>query len=247
MATVVVTGGSRGIGAAVCVELGLRGWDVVVDFVADEEAAERVVAAVQATGARAVAVRADVRSGDDVERLFAAADELGGPVAGLVNNAGITGGFARVDELSEQVLTEVLATNVAGAFLCAGAAVRRMSTRHGGSGGAIVNVSSRAARLGSPGEWVHYAASKGALDTLTVGLAREVAEEGVRVNAVAVGLVDTELHAAAGDPARPDRLRPTVPMRRSGSPEEVARAVAWLLSEEASYTTGTVLAVSGGR
>jgi NAD(P)-dependent dehydrogenase (short-subunit alcohol dehydrogenase family) len=247
MATVVVTGGSRGIGAAVCVELGLRGWDVVVDFVADEEAAERVVAAVQATGARAVAVRADVRSGDDVERLFAAADELGGPVAGLVNNAGITGGFARVDELSEQVLTEVLATNVAGAFLCAGAAVRRMSTRHGGSGGAIVNVSSRAARLGSPGEWVHYAASKGALDTLTVGLAREVAEEGVRVNAVAVGLVDTELHAAAGDPARPDRLRPTVPMRRSGSPEEVARAVAWLLSEEASYTTGTVLPVSGGR
>jgi NAD(P)-dependent dehydrogenase (short-subunit alcohol dehydrogenase family) len=247
MATVVVTGGSRGIGAAVCVELGSRGWDVVVDFVSDEEAAARVVAAVEDAGSHALAVRADVSRAAEVERLFAAADGLAGPVRGLVNNAGVTGGFARVDEVSEQALSEVLSVNVGGAFLCAGAAVRRMSSAHGGSGGAIVNVSSRAAVLGSPGEWVHYAASKGALDTLTVGLAREVAEEGVRVNGVAVGLVDTDLHAAAGDPGRPDRLRPTVPMRRSGTPEEVARAVAWLLSEEASYTTGTVLAVSGGR
>jgi NAD(P)-dependent dehydrogenase (short-subunit alcohol dehydrogenase family) len=247
MSTVVVTGGSRGIGAAVCVAAGAAGWDVVVNYVRDEPAADDVVRRITGAGGRAVAVRADVRDDGDVERLFAEADAWRGPVTGLVNNAGISGGFARVDDVTAATLADVMAVNVVGAFLCAGAAVRRMSTAHGGPGGAIVNVSSRAAVLGSPGEWVHYAASKGALDTMTVGLAREVATEGVRVNAVAVGLVDTDLHAAAGEPGRPDRLRPTVPMRRSGTPAEVADAVLWLLSDAASYTTGTVLAVSGGR
>ncbi len=248
MAVVVVTGGSRGIGAATCVALAEAGWDVVVNHVRASSApqAAEVVARCEANGVRAIAVQADVSVADDVERLFAEADALG-PVRGLVNNAGITGGFARVDELEAAALADVLAVNVAAPFLCAGAAVRRMSTRHGGDGGAIVNVSSRAAVLGSPGEWVHYAATKGAVDTLTIGLAREVATEGIRVNAVAVGLVDTELHAEAGEPGRPDRLRPTIPMQRSGEPEEVAAAVVWLLSDASSYTTGTLLAVSGGR
>ena len=247
MATVVVTGGSRGIGAAVCVAAAAAGWDVVVDYARDAGAAESVVRRIEGAGGQALAVRADVRDAAAVEELFAAADAWRGPVAGLVNNAGISGGVSRVDELREAALHEVLAVNVAGPFLCAGAAVRRMSTRHGGAGGAIVNVSSRAAVLGSPGEWVHYAATKAALDTLTVGLAQEVATEGVRVNAVAVGLVDTDFHASSGEADRPGRIRPTVPMRRSGTPEEVAAAVVWLLSDSASYTTGTVLAVSGGR
>ncbi len=247
MSTLVVTGGSRGIGAAVCVAAATAGWDVVVDFAHDEAAAQRVVRRILADGGHAIAVRADISVAAGVGALFDAADSWRGPVTGLVNNAGISGGFARVDEVSEQTLSDVLAVNVVGPFLCAGAAVRRMSTRHGGSGGAIVTVSSRAAVLGSPGEWVHYAASKGAVDTMTVGLAREVATEGIRVNAVAVGLVDTDLHAAAGEPGRPERIRPTVPMQRSGTVEEVAAAVVWLLSDAASYTTGTVLAVSGGR
>lgn len=247
MGTVVVTGGSRGIGAAVCAAVARAGWDVVVGYVADESAADDVVRRVAEGGGHALAVRVDVRDAAAVEATFSAAEAWRGPVVGLVNNAGVTGGFARVDEVAPETVADVLDVNVVGAFRCAGAAVRRMSTRHGGAGGAIVNVSSRAAVLGSPGEWVHYAASKGALDTMTVGLAREVADEGVRVNAVAVGLVDTDLHAAAGDPGRPDRLRPTVPMRRSGTVGEVAAAVVWLLSDAASYTTGTVLAVSGGR
>lgn len=246
MTTVVVTGGSRGIGAAVCLAAAEAGWDVVVDYVSDAGAAADVVARVEAAGRRALAVQADVRDAEAVERLFAAADDLG-TLSGLVNNAGISGGFARVDGVTQQQLDDVLAVNVAGPFLCCGAALRRMSTAHGGAGGAIVNISSRAAVLGSPGEWVHYAASKAAVDTLTVGLSKEVATEGVRVNAVAVGLVDTDLHAAAGEPGRPDRMRPTIPMKRSGTPEEVAAAVVWLLSDASSYTTGTVLAVSGGR
>ena len=247
MSTLVVTGGSRGIGAAVCEAAAAAGWDVVVDYARDAAAAGDVVRRIAEAGGEALAVQADVRSADGVEQLFAAADAWRGPVTGLVNNAGISGGFARVDEVTEQALHDVLEVNIVGPFLCAGAAVRRMSTRHGGSGGAIVNVSSRAAKLGGPGEYVHYAASKAAIDTLTVGLAREVATEGIRVNAVAVGLVDTDFHAAAGEPGRPDRIRPTVPMQRSGAPEEIAAAVAWLLSDDASYTTGTVLAVSGGR
>lgn len=247
MTTLVVTGGSRGIGAAICLAAARNGWDVVVNFVHDAAAADDVVRRIEVAGGRGMAVQGDVSAGAAVERLFATADSWAGPVTGLVNNAGISGGFARVDEVTEQTLIDVFATNVSGAFLCAGAAVRRMSTCHGGVGGAIVNVSSRAAVLGSPGEWVHYAASKGALDTLTIGLAREVATEGVRVNAVAVGLVDTDLHAAAGEANRPERIRPTVPMQRSGTVNEVADAVVWLLSDAASYTTGSVLAVSGGR
>jgi NAD(P)-dependent dehydrogenase (short-subunit alcohol dehydrogenase family) len=247
MSTLVVTGGSRGIGAAVCRSAARAGWDIVLAYRERSDAAAEVVAGIEAGGGSALAVRADVAEAADVESLFAAAARWRGPVTGLVNNAGISGGFARVDEVSAATLREVLDVNVAGPFLCAGAAVRAMSTLHGGAGGAIVNVSSRAAVLGSPGEWVHYAASKAALDALTVGLAREVATEGVRVNAVAVGLVDTDFHAAAGEPGRPERIRPTVPMRRSGTPEEVASAVCWLLSDDASYTTGTVLAVSGGR
>ena len=247
MSTLVVTGGSRGIGAATCVAAAQAGWDVVVDYAHDEGAASEVVSRIVADGGHAVAVRADLRDPDEIDELFVKAAAWRGPLTGLVNNAAVTGGFARVDELTAETLDEVLAVNVRAPFLCAGAALRRMSTRHGGEGGAIVNVSSRAAVLGSPGEWVHYAATKGAIDTLTIGLAREVAAEGVRVNAVAVGLVDTEMHAAAGDPGRPDRMRPTIPMLRSGSVEEVAAAVLWLLSDDSSYTTGTVLAVSGGR
>jgi NAD(P)-dependent dehydrogenase (short-subunit alcohol dehydrogenase family) len=247
MSTLVVTGGSRGIGAATCVAAARAGWDVVVDYAHDDAAATDVVRRITDSGGHAVAVRADLREPDEIDELFVKAAAWRGPVTGLVNNAAITGGFARVDELTAQTLDDVLAVNVKAPFLCAGAAVRRMSTRYGGSGGAIVNVSSRAAVLGSPGEWVHYAATKGALDTLTVGLAREVAAESIRVNAVAVGLVDTEMHAAAGDPGRPDRMRPTIPMLRSGDVDEVATAIVWLLSDDSSYTTGTVLAVSGGR
>lgn len=247
MTTLVVTGGSRGIGAAVCVAAAEAGWDVVVDFAHDASAAARVVRRIQDAGGNALAVRADVSDAAAVEELFSAADSWRGPITGLVNNAGIAGGQARVDEVGADVLHRVLEVNVAGPFLCAGAAVRRMSTRHGGSGGAIVNISSRAAVLGSPGEFVHYAATKAALDTLTVGLSLEVATEGVRVNGVAVGLIDTEFHASAGEPDRAERLRPTIPMQRSGAPEEVAAAVVWLLSDAASYTTGTTLAVSGGR
>jgi NAD(P)-dependent dehydrogenase (short-subunit alcohol dehydrogenase family) len=247
VSTLVVTGGSRGIGAAVCIAAAAVGWDVVVDFVRDAQAADDVVGRITSSGGHALAVQADVRDSAGVEALFTAADAWRGPVTGLVNNAGISGGLARVDAVSEQALREVLEVNVAGPFLCAGAAVRRMSTRHGGGGGAIVNISSRAAQLGGSGEYVHYAATKAAIDTLTVGLAREVATEGIRVNAVAVGLVDTGFHAAAGEPGRPDRIRPSVPMQRSGAPEEIAAAVVWLLSEEASYSTGSVLGVSGGR
>lgn len=247
MTTLVVTGGSRGIGAAVCVAAAAAGWDVVVDYARDADAAARVVTAIESAGGHALAVRADVSDADAVAELFAAADAWRGPVTGLVNNAGISGGQARVDEVDAATLDEVLRVNVAGPFLCAGAAVRRMSTRHGGSGGAIVNMSSRAAVLGSPGEFVHYAATKAALDTLTVGLALEVATEGVRVNGIAVGLIDTDFHDATGEAGRADRIRPTIPMKRSGTPEEVAAAVVWLLSDEASYTTGTTVAVSGGR
>lgn len=245
--TLIITGGSRGIGAAIGIAAASEGWDVAVNYVHAAGAAAQVVTQIESAGGRALAIRADIAQPSEVVRLFQTAETELGPIRGLVNNAGISGGFARVDELKAEALAHVLAVNVAGAFACAGEAVRRMSTRHGGSGGAIVNISSRAARLGSPGEWVHYAASKAALDTLTVGLAREVATEGVRVNAVALGLVDTDFHAAAGEPSRPDRIRPTIPMQRSGTPEEVATAVLWLLSDAASYTTGTVLAVSGGR
>ena len=244
---VVVTGGGRGIGAAVADAVSAQGHPVLVNYAGDHAAAQAVVLGILARGGRAAAVQADLGEEDGVLRLFAAADAIGTPLAGLVNNAGITGGFARVDALDAGVLRRVLAVNVEGALLCAREAVRRMSTRHGGQGGSIVNVSSIAARLGSGGEWVHYAASKGAIDTVTVGLAREVAAEGIRVNAVAPGLVDTGLHAAAGAPDRVARMAPTVPMGRAGTPEEVAAAVLWLMGAGAAYITGAVVPVGGGR
>jgi len=245
--SLIVTGASRGIGAAIARLMARTGAAVAVNYSRDEAGAAEVVDAIARAGGRAVAIKADVAREEAVSRLFETAARELGPVIGLVNNAGITGGFARVEALTAAAITEVLAVNVAGAFLCAREAVRRMSTRHGGSGGAIVNVSSLAARIGGGGEWVHYAASKGAINSFTVGLAREVGAEGIRVNAVAPGLIDTELHAAAGAPERLARLAPSTPMQRIGTAMEVAEAVAWLLSPAASYVTGTILEIGGGR
>jgi NAD(P)-dependent dehydrogenase (short-subunit alcohol dehydrogenase family) len=246
MSVAVVTGGSRGIGAATALLLARRGWDVCLGYQRDADAAKAVVHDCEAAGVRAVAVAGDVAAPDDVAALFAAADALG-PVSALVNNAGVVAPAARVDELSPERIERMLAVNVTGAFLCAGEAVRRMSTRHGGAGGSIVNVSSAASRLGSAGEYVDYAASKAAVDTLTIGLAREVAAEGVRVNAVRPGLIETDIHASGGRPDRVEQLRSTVPMQRGGTAGEVAAAIAWLCSDEASYTTAAIIDVSGGR
>lgn len=243
----IVTGGGRGIGSAVATLGARRGFSILVNYVADSDAASQLVRRIENAGGRAQAVQADVGSEDGVLRLFAAADAAGLRLTGLVNNAGVTGGLSRLDTLHDEVLRRVLAVNVAGCFLCAREAVRRMSTRHGGQGGNIVNISLVAAQLGGGGEWIHYAASKGALDTFTVGLAREVAAERIRVNAVAPGLIETDVHAAAGAPDRIDRLAPSVPMGRAGAPEEVAEAVLWLMSPAASYITGAILRVGGGR
>jgi len=218
-----------------------------VNFAKDQSAAERTVGEIVAAGGRAVAVRGDVSHEKEAVELFETAERELGPIGGLVNNAGVTGGFARVEELRAETIAEVLAVNVAGAIVCSREAVRRMSTRRGGRGGSIVNISSLAARTGGAGEWVHYAASKGAINSFTIGLAREVAGEGIRVNAVAPGLIETGLHAANGAPDRLERLTPMVPMKRAGTPDEVAEGVLWLLSPEASYTTGTILEIGGGR
>jgi NAD(P)-dependent dehydrogenase (short-subunit alcohol dehydrogenase family) len=243
----IVTGASRGIGAATARLAAARGYAVCVNYRSDRAAADAVVAAIVEAGGRAVAVGADVAQEADVLRLFEACDRELGPLAALVNNAGILERQMRVEEMSAGRLERVFATNVVGAFLCAREAVRRMSTRRGGRGGAIVNVSSVAARLGSPNEYVDYAASKGAIDALTVGLAREVAGEGIRVNAVRPGWIKTGIHASGGMPDRVERVKDQLPMKRGGEPEEVARAILWLLSEDSSYCTGTAIDVSGGR
>jgi NAD(P)-dependent dehydrogenase (short-subunit alcohol dehydrogenase family) len=245
--TLIVTGASRGIGAAIATLAGERGFSVAVNFSTGESEARAIVKKIVSAGGSAQAIQADVSCEEDIVRLFEKAESALGPIKGLVNNAAITGSFSRVESVTAEALAQVMAVNVTGAILCAREAVRRMSTRHGGSGGAIVNVSSRAAHTGSPGEWVHYAASKGAIDSFTIGLAREVATEGIRVNAVAPGLIETGLHAANGMPDRLDRLAGTIPMHRPGTPIEVAEAVLWLLSPAASYTTGAILEVGGGR
>jgi NAD(P)-dependent dehydrogenase (short-subunit alcohol dehydrogenase family) len=244
---VLITGGSRGIGAATARLAASRGFAVCVNYRANAAAADAVVSAITAAGGRAVAVQADVANEPEVVRLFATCDAQLGRLTALVNNAGILETQMRVEAMDAARVQRVLATNVTGAFMCAREAVKRMSTKHGGQGGAIVNLSSRAAVLGSPNEYVDYAASKAAVDTLTVGLAQEVAQEGIRVNAIRAGVIQTEIHASGGEPGRVDRVKASVPMRRGGTAEEVAEAVLWLLSDEASYTTGSFLDVSGGR
>jgi NAD(P)-dependent dehydrogenase (short-subunit alcohol dehydrogenase family) len=244
---VIVTGGSRGIGAAVARLLGANGFPVAVNYATNKSAADAVAGDIVSAGGRAVAIQGDMAVEEDILRLFETAQRELGRIGRLVNNAGVTGGFARVEAVEADAISGVLAVNVAGVILCSREAVRRMSTRRGGNGGSIVNISSLVARTGGSAEWVHYAASKGAVNSFTIGLAREVAEEGIRVNAVAPGLIETDLHADNGAPDRLDRLAPTVPMKRAGTAEEVAQAVAWLLSDEASYVTGSILEVGGGR
>jgi NAD(P)-dependent dehydrogenase (short-subunit alcohol dehydrogenase family) len=241
----IVTGGSRGIGAATVDVLAEQGWDVCLTYLSDSNAAANVVARCFTRGRRAIAVQADVANERDVLDVFERVDRDLGPISALVNNAGIVAPVSRVDEMDHSRLQRMMAVNVIGPFLCSREAVRRMSIRHGGVGGAIVNVSSAAARLGSPGEYVDYAASKAAIDALTIGLAREVADEEVSVTAVRPGVIDTEIHATGGRPRRAQQLGPGLPMKRSGRPLEVAETIAWLCSRRAPYATGAVLDVSG--
>lgn len=243
----LITGGGRGIGAATARLAAARGYAVCINYRSDHDAARALVADITREGGRAVAMAADVADEAQVVALFRRIDAELGTLTALVNNAGMLERQCRVEDIDAARLARIFATNVTGPFLCAREAVRRMSTRHGGRGGAIVNVSSMASRLGAPGEYVDYAASKGSIDTLTVGLAREVAAEGIRVNAVRPGLIHTDIHASGGEPGRVDRIGPTLPMGRGGTPEEVAHAILWLLSEEASYATGSFIELAGGR
>jgi NAD(P)-dependent dehydrogenase (short-subunit alcohol dehydrogenase family) len=243
----LITGGGRGIGAATALLAASRGYAVAVNYATNSLAADEVVRTIRDNGGNAMAVQADVGDEAQVLAMFQKVDARFGRLTALVNNAGVVDVTARVDEMSVARLERMFRINVIGSFVCAREAVRRMSTRYGGSGGAIVNISSGAARLGSPGQYVDYAASKGAIDTFTIGLAREVAEEGIRVNAVRPGLIDTGIHASGGLPDRAFELAPTVPMKRTGTAEEIAGAIMWLLSPEASYTTTALLDVTGGR
>ena len=243
----LITGGGRGIGAATALLAATRGYAVAVNYASNSLAADEVVRTIRAGGGTAMAVQADVGDEAQVLAMFAKIDAKLGRLTALVNNAGVVDVQARVDEMSVARMERMFRINVIGSFVCAREAVKRMSTRYGGAGGAIVNISSGAARLGSPGQYVDYAASKAAIDTLTIGLAKEVATEGIRVNAVRPGLIDTEIHASGGMPDRATELAPTVPMQRTGSPAEIAGAILWLLSAEASYTTMALLDVTGGR
>lgn len=244
---VLVTGGGRGIGASTARRAAELGYAVCISYASNRDAAEAVADAIAKSGGRSAVVQADVAVEADVVRLFATVDALFGRIDALVNNAGMLETQMRVEQMDAGRLTRVLAVNVTGTFMCCREAVRRMSTRHGGHGGAIVNVSSAAARLGSPGEYVDYAAAKAAVDTLTIGLSKEVGEEGIRVNAVRPGLIHTEIHASGGEPGRVHRLASTIPMKRGGQPEEVASTVLWLLSDEASYVNGAIVDITGGR
>lgn len=243
----LVTGAGRGIGAATARLAAERGYSVCVNYLRDEESARKVTKELEKKGAKAIAAAGDVASEPDVIRLFDTIDRSLGRITALVNNAGIVDVRARVEEMTLERLQRMFAVNVIGSFLCAREAVKRMSLRRGGAGGAIVNLSSVAARLGSPGDYVDYAASKAAIDTFTLGLAKEVAGEGIRVNAVRPGVIRTEIHATSGDPDRLERIGASAPLARPGEPEEVARVILWLLSDEASYTTGSVVDVTGGR
>lgn len=243
----IITGGSRGIGAATADLLASKGYRICVNYRRDKTAADAVVSKLQSYGTKAIAIQADIGKEEDTVRLFEIVDQELGPVAALVNNAGILMPQMRVEDMDASRINQILETNVTGAFLCCREAVRRMSTRHGGHGGSIVNVSSAASRLGAAGEYVDYAASKGAIDTLTRGLALEVAAEGIRVNCVRPGFIQTEMHADGGEPDRVAQLADSIPLKRGGTPEEVANAIYWLLSDEASYSTGSFIDLAGGR
>ncbi|ARP80734.1 NAD(P)-dependent oxidoreductase [Bordetella genomosp. 8] len=245
--TLIITGGSRGIGAATAKLAARQGYAVCIAYRSDTTSAEEVVSAIKAAGGEAIAVKVDVAKEEDVIALFDTAERSLGPIAGLVNNAAIIASHSRVEDISHERLQRMFAVNAIGPFLCSREAVRRMSTRRGGAGGAIVNVSSSSAQMGSANEYVDYAATKGALETMTIGLAKEVAREGIRVNGVRPGHIYTEMHASGGEPGRVDRLKDTIPMGRGGQPEEVAEAIVWLLSDKASFATGGFLNVNGGK
>jgi NAD(P)-dependent dehydrogenase (short-subunit alcohol dehydrogenase family) len=242
----IITGGSRGIGRATAIAAAARGFRICVGYASNEAAAREVVAAIEAKNGKAIAVKCDVSRESDILALFKAADEFG-TLGALINNAGIVGRTSRVDEMSAERISQMMAVNVTGSILCAREAVKRMSTRHGGKGGVIVNLSSVAAKLGSPNTYVDYAASKGAIDSFTIGLGHEVAGEGIRVAAIRPGLIDTDIHASGGEPDRAHKLSHMVPMKRVGTADEIANAIVWLMSDEASYVTSAILDVSGGR